>query len=352
MGRTNTYISIPGFIVGLCFGYCGPVAAEGDRVLQLFEGHELSMGAGMTTVLQRADDGTNDNSGFTYSVDLVFQGDFGEKGTALIYIDTAQGEGVTPAVATGVNADNETGDLAAEGYSQTRIAEIWYKYPLGERASLTIGKIDPTGIYDGNEIANDETTQFLSDSFVNNPAIAFPGYTAGASLGINATDNITFHLGAFESTGDFAGTLDTSFDIGEMDISYEPGGRPGNFRLIAWNEDSAENKGLAINIDQGVTDTVTLMLRYGTQEDTEPFDSALSFGGQWNIGDDIAGAAYSQLAATAAGADDENHFEIYYNHTIADHIHITADIQQVSNPDFDGNADNITVYGLRGQIEI
>lgn len=350
--KRHACISIPGFIAGTWFGINGQALAEQENILRLINGQKLSVGAGMTTVLQRADDGIDDNSGFSYSADLVIEGDFGDKGSALIYIDTAQGEGVSPNVATGVNADNETGDLASGGYSDTRIAEVWYQFPIGEMTSLKVGKIDPTGIFDANEIANDETTQFLSDSFVNNPAIAFPGYTSGASLRIDASANVIANLGIFESAGDFAGTLDSSFAIGEVDFSHEMGGYPGNFRLIAWNEDSTANKGWAINLDQGVSDTITLMMRYGIQEDTEPFDSALSFGAQWRLGDDNVGAAFSRLAATATGADDESHFEVYYSHAVADHIHITADIQQISNPDFDGNADSVTVYGLRGQIDI
>ena len=343
---------MPGLIVGMWFGINGQAFAEQENILRLINGQKLSFGAGMTTVLQRADDGTDDNSGFSYSADMVIEGDFGDKGSALIYIDSAQGEGVSPNVATGVNADNETGDLASGGYSDTRIAEVWYEFPISEITSLKVGKIDPTGIYDANEIANNETTQFLSNSFVNNPAIPFPGYTSGASLRIDATTNVIVNLGIFESAGDVAGTLDTSFAIGEVNYSHEVGGYHGNIRLMTWKEDTAANQGWAINLDQGISDTITLMMRYGTQKDTEPFDSALSFGAQWRINEDNVGAAFSQLAATAAGADNESHFEVYYNHAVADNIHFTADIQRISNPNFDGNADSITVYGLRGQIDI
>ena len=348
--KSSVYIC--GGIVSLWLGSYGYALAYEGRVLQLAGDNALTLGAGMTSVIQSMDDGTTDDSGLTYSVDLVFEGDFGEKGTALIYINTAQGEGISPTIATGVNADNETGDLASEGYSETRIAEAWYQYPVSTSTSITVGKIDPSGIYDHNHVANDETSQFLSDSFVNNPAIAFPGYTGGISLAIHPSETVGINFGVFESAGDFAGSLDSSFVIGELGIAQKMGGQPGNIRLSLWNEDTASNKGVAINMDQSINDSVTLMLRYGTQEDTEPFDAALSIGGQWAVGSNMIGAGYSQLSATATGADDETHLEIYYNHAVTDHLHLTGDVQMIANPDFNGNADDVTVYGLRAQLDI
>lgn len=353
MTRNYNYkMKAVGSIAGLWLGGYGYVLAYEGRVLQLAGDHAITLGAGMTSVIQSMNDGNTNDSGLTYSVDLVLEGDLGERGKALIYINTAQGEGINPVVATGVNADNETGDLASAGYSQTRIAEAWYQYPVSNSVAVRFGKIDPSGIYDHNHVANDETSQFLSDTFVNNPAIAFPGYTGGINLAINPSETIAINFGAFESATDFAGSLDGSFVIGEIGVTQKLGGHPGNIRLTLWNKDAASNKGIAFNMDQAINDRVILMLRYGIQEDTLPFDGALSFGGQWSIGKNRIGAGYSHLSATAAGADNETHLEFYYNHAVTDHLHITGDVQVISNPDFNGSADDITVYGLRAQLDL
>ena len=350
-----------GVMMGLVWGGSPAVGAEvadteesaghARRVLHLATEHDVTLGAGLTMVGQKMDGTTND-SGLTYSVDIALRGDFEDKGIAFIYINTAQGEGVDTGAATGPNADNETGDLAAGGYSEMRIAEAWYQYPINKIVSLTVGKIDPTGIYDGNEVANDETSQFLADAFVNNPAIAFPGYSGGLNLGAAFSDTVAVNVGVFENTSDFAGTLDTTFIIGEVDLEREVGEREGHLRLIAWSEDTTDNSGFALSADQDLTDTVTAMFRYGSQDDTQAFDTATSIGAQWAIGKNRVGLAYSLLAATASGSDDESQTELYYKHAIAEHIHITADVQFIANPNFNSDAENIVVYGVRGQIEL
>ncbi len=323
------------------------------RVLELAGENKITFGAGLTLVGQGMN-GSSDDAGLTYSADLAFTGNFGERGTAFIYLNTAQGSGLLTGAATGPNADNESGTLSVdgEGFSDTRIAEAWYEFPMGEKVAMRIGKIDPTGIYDGNEAANDETTQFLADTFVNNPAIAFPGYVAGINLTAALTDNVSFNLGVFESSSDFSGSLDSTFTIGELAISHEYAGRSGHARLIAWSEDTTDNKGVALSLDQNVSDKITLFARYGNQDAQQDFDHAYSIGGQLSLGDNSAGLGYSILSSTGlAGPDDESQIELYYNHAVNDNVHLTLDLQSVNNPGFNGTNDDVFIYGTRVQID-
>jgi carbohydrate-selective porin OprB len=329
------------------------------RIMHLAGDHDMSFGGGITMIAQdmKGNSAAPDASGITYSVDIAFEGDFGDKGTALIYLNTAQGTSVDPqAGAGGVNADDETG-IGATGYSNTRIAEAWYKIPLGQRVVMTVGKIDPRGIYDGNEVANDQTSQFLGDVFVNNAAIEFPGFSGGISVGVDVYENVSLNVGAFEATDDFAGNQNLRFSIAELGLATELMGQPTNVRLATWQRSDNDNKGIAVSADHAINDVLTAFVRYGTQEDTQNFDSALSLGGQWAINNDMLGFAYSQAAGTGTGPDPlgtdaESQLEIYYSYAIADHIHITADLQKISNPGFDASLDDITVMGLRIQTDL
>lgn len=328
-------------------------AGHTQRVLELVNNDKVTFGAGLTVVSQGMS-GNTDDASLTYSVDLGFTGDFGERGTAFIYFNTAQGAGIDTGAATGANADDETGTLSVdgEGFSDTRVAEAWYEFPLSESAALRLGKIDPTGIYDGNEIANDETTQFLADAFVNNPAIAFPGYAAGINLRIAPSDKLSFNIGAFESSADFDGSLASAFVIGEVAMGYELAGRIGHARLNVWSEDTTDNKGYALNLDQSVSDNITLFARYGKQDEQQDFDQAFSLGGQLALGGNAVGLGYSLLSTTgSAGPDDESQLELYYSHTVNDNLHLTLDLQSVNNPGFNSANDDVFVYGLRGQID-
>jgi len=109
----------------------------------------------------------------TFSYDLEIESQIWEHGTAFFLIEGGNGEGVDEEVPTisGFN-DDAPGDTAAE------VTEAWYEQevPLGRAGSLTftLGKVDLTGYFDANEVANDETCQFLSSGFVNNLAVEWP----------------------------------------------------------------------------------------------------------------------------------------------------------------------------------
>jgi porin len=78
--------------------------------------------------------------------------------------------------------------LDRDSKGRLQVSEFNYSYPLAGNI-LTMGMLDPAGVLDASVVANDETTQFLAASFVNNPTIAMPDYTLGASYYIEAKDN-------------------------------------------------------------------------------------------------------------------------------------------------------------------
>lgn len=332
----------------------GDAAGHEAQVMHLAGSHPVTFGAGVTMVAQGLEGPTDARGGTTYSVDIALETEVADTGTAFIYINSAQGSSPNLDSAAGVNGDDEAGDRADGGYSDTRIAEAWVQFPFNDMASLTVGKIDPTGIYDGNEVANDEAAQFLNDNFVNNMAIAFPGYVAGVSLGLEPVESVAVNLGAFESGDDFDGSFDSAFLVGEVGVATHLMDRDGNVRLIGWSTpaNANDNQGFAVSLDQMVTDAVTLFARYGMQDDTQDYDNAISLGGQMEVGDGMLGLAFATLTATAAGNDDESTVEAYYSHTLTDNFALTADVQFVQAPGFDPNADDAFVYGLRAQADL
>jgi carbohydrate-selective porin OprB len=330
-------------------------AGHQASVMHLAGEHPVTFGAGITMVAQGTDGPDAATDGSTYSVDIALETEVGDGGTAFIYLIGAQGTGADVGSEAGVNGDDESGDISEGGFSDTRVAEAWVHFPFADLGAITVGKIDPTGIYDGNELANDETAQFLNDNFVNNMAIAFPGYVAGLSVDLEPVEMLTFHLGAFEAADDFDGSFDSGFLIGEADLEGNLMDREGHARLMYWATPSAsneDNKGLAISLDQAVADAVSLFARWGTQEDTQAFDNAISLGGRVTVGDGEAGLAFATLSATAAGADDESTVEAYYKHPVTDNLVLTADVQLIQTPGFDPNADDATVFGLRAQADL
>lgn len=89
--------------------------------------------------------------------------------------------------------------LNGNGDGRLQISELRYALPVRDFGTLSFGLLDPTAFLDTTShanptagpdfsgIANDETTQFLGNSFVNNPVVEFPDYTLGAAIPPKAT---------------------------------------------------------------------------------------------------------------------------------------------------------------------
>ena len=133
----------------------------------------------------------------SYSVDIEIEAPIGEHGTAFLHLEAGEGANVSDELAglTGVNADalDDDGDI--------EVAEAWYEHSFkDDKVLLTMGKLDPTVYFDANEVANDETTQFLADIFVNSIAIDWPDdYTGGFRLTVSPHPLLDINLGVMEA---------------------------------------------------------------------------------------------------------------------------------------------------------
>lgn len=285
-----------------------------------------------------------------YSVDVTFEAEM-ESGTAFLYLIGAEGD----AVFDGANADAEGGDFLNQ---LVGVAEAWYAHNMfDEMLTFTIGKIDPTGIYDGNEVANDQTTQFLADAFVNNPGILFPPYTPGMNLSLELGEIVTLSAGMFEDDGaTIAGEFQDVFSIGEVGFHYDLFDNPGNFRMTAWNSGANDQGGFAMNMDQAFFDEgFSMFMRLGFVGDSDPVEpeteTAFSIGGKVVIFDDHTfGMAYSMDSPGADGWDSISWFETYISFMLAEETYLSFDLQAISNPGYDSESDAILVYGFRTQI--
>lgn len=335
--------------------------AESQRLLTMAVSVPIELHAGVTTVLQNMDDGSATDSAAAYSLDLALGAEL-SLGNAFIRLNTAEGRSVNTGAYSIANADDETGGYAVGGYQDTRVAEAWLALPLGERATLTLGKMDSAGIYDHSELAHDETSQFLNSAFVNNPAIDFPGYSAGLNLAANVTENIALSVGVFEPSRDFQGDLADSFVIAEAAFSAQSLAGHTHVRVIGWTCDACpsatavtgySNTGYALNADHAFNDTFAMFGRFGRMDkDPKGFDRAMSLGARWAQDKHEIGAAYSVLGATGVGREDEIQMEVYYKYAVSDNMYVTLDAQSAQNPGFSATADNATVIGTRLRLDL
>ena len=327
---------------------------------------DADISGGVTLIAQQfsftPDSGDNGDFGSTLSVDLNIEKEVGD-GKVTVYINHA--EGYLPDNDPGVNSDFEgaANDGSDPGFSGTRVAEAKLEYPLTDALTGTIGKISPQGIFDGNEVANDQTRQFLGAPFVNNGTIAFPGhmamhaYPGGVVGSFEMSDTVTLIGAIFEDAQDYAGVFKNNFVIGEADVKLELLDGETNVRVIYWKSDLSESNGIAVSADQTWEDYI-FFARYGsvslaaTAGDDE-IKTQISGGVQLPFADDYTvgiGYAISNPNVTSDEIAAETWLEAYIAMDLSEEIQIAADYQQIKNPGF-AKGDSVTAIGGRIQID-
>ena len=337
---------------------------------------KLEMGIGGTGILQgsagASEKNVNDGS---MSFDLELTAPIAQHGRAFAHLEAGNGDGVDGDIPTlsGFNDD-------ADDDMNARLTELWYEYyGFGECLRLRGGKVDLTAVFDANEVANDETTQFLSGGFVNNLAVEFPDDNGcGAMLWASPQDFWNIGLGAADADADWGNVFDDIFSILELDFRPTFNERPGNYRVYGWinardHEDlknptrtTENNYGFGLSFDQALVETVSAFARYGWQRGrVSQVEHAWSVGLQcsgqfYGRKDDALGLAYGMaiIGSDYSNVDrtngintgNEHHVEAYYNFKAGKYLNISPDIQWIRNPNGDRDNDDVWVFGMRAQL--
>ncbi len=353
----------------------GPAFADG-----------INIAAGVTMTGQGTDGNDKNPAGEdvidgSISADLEISVSIGERSEAFIGFEAGSGTGLADEL--DFNADGEPdlywGFNADAGPDTTLdFTEAWYEHSLADgKVMLTIGELDMTNYFDGNDIANDETTQFLADGFVNDPTIEFVG-GPGIRLSVSPLDIIQVSIG-IQSDG-WEDLDEKNFLIAEVDIKPEFHGLQGNYRIYTWTNrgdhtadrdplnTGEHGAGIGISADQQVFNFMSLFARLGFRNNNlreYEFDTALSSGAAvsgslWKRDNDILGLAYGRAFLTDhrrddlrnSGSDpgDEEHYEVYYSFMFNEHVTITPDIQVVNSAQGNKDFKTIVIGGVRGQV--
>jgi porin len=272
------------------------------------------------------------------------------------------------------------------------IVEFFYEGPiLYDNLSITIGKLDMTGIFDAIEYADDECSQFLNESFVNDLAIPFPEQGLGFLLSWALTDSWYLTAGVADAQADSrqAG-FNTTFN-GDNFFFYifEAGFTPlfdsangplqGAYRLGFWHDrqdkmhlsnDSIirDDTGIYFSFDQKLFNTdsenncgLGVFGRYGwadgrANEITNFWSIGLQYQGLFGGRiDDILAVGFAHLSFSNQAADTfpegfESVLEVYYNAQITPWFYISPSIQYITNPGGALNVADSLIFGLRAQI--
>lgn len=362
----------------------------------------LEIGAGGTMIIQGTNNVNNGASGVqkkvsradaSYSADITIGKEFKEVGgRAFLHLEAGQGAGLEDDLTLYSNVNRD-----ADNDNNVRLTELWYEQVLfKDKVALTFGKLDPTVYFDNNEVANDETTQFLGRIFRNSPTIEFPDNTAGIRLAYIPLEWLELGYGIFDGNSDWEKIGDNLFNIGQVTFKTKLFGLPGNYRFLGWNNNvyhtkwldtektKEANYGFGLSFDQKITDSVTFFTRYGWQNPKVFNPNITATGGlnyslthSWSSGFQVEGKPWGRekdVLAFAVGqaipskdykkagetldpvrrAKPEGHVEAYYRIHVNDHLSLSPDFQYIWNPfgkDAAEDTNGIFVGGMRAQVD-
>lgn len=285
----------------------------------------------------------------------------------------------------GVNGD-------AMGDQAIQISEFWYQQNLlDNRLRFRIGKMDLSAGcdchgasvgFDGNAFANDECSQFLNGSLVNNPTIPFPDYALGVLVYFEPIDGFYVAAAAADTQADGRETgfnmafHDEDYFFGIMEtglVTTLAGNLTGAYRVGMWYDpqDKArfhgrstkrDDIGFYLSFDQFLykendSDDQGLgcFFRYGWADsdvsDIRCFwSTGLQYAGLIPGRDaDVLGIGYAngkRGADSGLTAEREQMWEVYYNMEITPWLHVAPNFQFVQNPGCTADID-AAVVGVR-----
>ena len=221
--------------------------------------------------------------------------------------------------------------------NQLNLREAWIRTELfDQQLAVSVGQLDLTNYFDGNAVANDETTQFISDALVNNPVLGLSANGLGIAAIFDPKRSVNVKLGV-QHSNPAATSLSTSlYSLAEIEYVGTPFTLPeGRYRF--WfrvdNSTGSNQTGLGVSIDQKLTPAITLFGRYGSgfvggvgrlhfYSGGLGFQSPMTFNplDRWGIG-------YAQTEIVSGS--NEKLAEGFYNLHLTEHLSLSFLLQYV-----------------------
>lgn len=222
--------------------------------------------------------------------------------------------------------------------NQLNLREAWLRTELfNQVVALSVGQLDLTNYFDRNAVANDETSQFISDALVNDPVLGLSANGLGAAVVIDPRGSWNFKLGIQQSDPSASSLSDSLYKLAEIGYLARPFGlQEGNYRV--WgrldNSTGKEEAGYGVSFDQKISPTVTIFGRYGNGYlgsigDRMVFISGgLGFQAPLTFNPlDTWGVGYAHT--DIKNGPHENLVEGYYNLHLTDHLALSFMLQYV-----------------------
>ncbi|HET8700139.1 MAG TPA: carbohydrate porin, partial [Nitrococcus sp.] len=260
--------------------------------------------------------------------------------------------------------------LDSDGHGRVVAWQLFYRHEVGP-GSLAVGLIDPTGWLDVNDVADDEFTQFLGTSFVNNLTIDFPSATTGIAYNVGLAQGFRLTALAANATGiepDYAQTFELGKHgngvFGALELQWTGSNLVAN--LGGWvntrhhdsdgdgiDDDRLKNapaRGVYGNLEGGLG-AGQWNLRLGWADaSVQPAAGFVALAYTYPIGQTVLGAGVARTFASNridAPHKDLTQVEAYASIPLGKGFTVSPDLQYIEHSDFDPAQHGDLVAGLR-----
>ena len=326
-------------------------------------GQSVAVEGGITAIFQTSDD-NNIDAELTSSFDLVTTLPKGN-GKWIIYVEgniSPRTDGVSSLLGE-ANADAGSA-LDRDGNGRLQVSEVHYFQPLGG-GLLVSGLLDVTASLDTSEVANDETSQFLSGTLAGNPTIGFPDYSLGVVYNRETGEDRGYSLALTSSHG-LADNPNASYSQ-LMDISADGKGifaaAEGQWPVAgtklhagAWintadherldgSAGTDQNYGLYLTVDGKVASTAWNLRAGFANDKVSQASQFLSAAVEYPLADLSLGLGLAHTGLSSEDAtpqqDDILQAEAYLRFSPREDVSVTPAVQWLSNSGFDASGNTV-----------
>jgi hypothetical protein len=298
---------------------------------------KIGVSAATVTQLSRRSDGNETTKGHAYelaSADLFFTAGLAQN--TVFFADIVGLSGAPPDAEIPARSllNSYTARLVRQ--NEINLREAWVRTEVfSQKLALIAGRLDLTNYFDHNAAANDETTQFISDALVNNPALGLAVNGAGAAAVFDPKNGFNLKFGVQQSNPNATNLSQSVYSLAEAGyVARPPALGEGNYRLwYRWNNGSDDaTKAFGVSLDQKLIPTLTAFGRYGSAQAGTGNDRFYSAGLQIQSGWvfnplDTWGAGYAQINPAFGGS--EKLAEGYYNFRLTERLRLSFHLQRV-----------------------
>jgi hypothetical protein len=245
--------------------------------------------------------------------------------------------------------EDELTDINASG--RNYLLEAWYRhrFTLGDERSLglTAGIIDSDEFIGGNELTDDEDTQFMNEGFGYSGTDVFPAYDPGGGLELT--------LGRWSVSAVAMGAKNQEgnpYNYFGAQVTYRPETTlgEGSYRLFTFTTDDAfanaqgtrddeRLTGYGLSFEQEIGEDLGAFVRAFWANDRavtdfdQQFALGLNIGGRlWGRDGDNAGIGYAQLRGPAgAETSRADVAEAYVRFQLTEYLDLSLDLQYQEN---------------------